>query len=258
MSEHDVREGLHGAVSDEPPLSVDPDALMATAQRQVKRRRTLLSAGVATVVVVAAAVAVPIALGRGTPPVTVGEQPSVSSEPGYATWPPRDIEPVTYTADELRQRATEMRTHLTKRLGDVLPDASEIDVGPFGGEAEGAIVDGQDYLNAFATFTVDGTRYGIGVNVFAPGASTEGPGQVCATYCELVGERDGGEVVARSEDLGEGQIRSIYHFRVTGTQVFVAGYNYDPTSMTAPVYAPAIPVSDDQLTELAIDPALGL
>lgn len=269
MSENDVRDGFREAVAGEPPLDFDPDALVDTARQQV-RRRALLSVGIATVAVVAAAVVVPLTLtgggeGGGVP---VADRPSATSQgdPGTPTkspqeieWPPPGIEPVTYTRDELQGRANEMRTHLQEVLPTVLPEATDIDVGLFGGEAEGAVADDQNYLNAFATFTVDGARYGIAVNVFAPGKNSQTPVELCdGSTCFQQGERDGGYLVTTSEDAAEMKIVSAHHFRDTGASVFVSGYNYDPTSQTPPVYHPSLPVGAELLGELATDPRFDL
>lgn len=269
MSENDVRDGLREAVAGEPPLDFDPDALVDTARQQV-RRRALLSVGVATVAVVAAAVVVPLALsgggeGGGAP---VADRPTATSQsdPGTPTtapqaidWPPPGTEPVTYTAAELQGRANEMRSHLQEVLPTLLPDATDIDVGFFGGEAEGAVADDQNYLNAFATFTVDGARYGIAVNVFAPGMNSQSPAELCeGSTCIQQGAADDGYVVTTAEDLGEAKIVSAHHFRDSGGSVFVSGYNYDPTSQTAPVYHPSLPVGAELLGQLATDPRFDL
>jgi len=261
VSESDVRDGLRGAVADEPPLSFDPDALMTTAEHQAKRRRALVAVGVATVAVAVAAIALPVALGRDAP-AQVAEQPSVSSSaPTPVAWPPRDVSPVSYTVPELRQRAEEMRGHLKTAFAEVLPAATAVEVGQFSGEAEGEILDGQRYLNAAVTFTVDGDRYSIMVAVFAPGEVTDPPSVLCAAsgaYCRDLGTTDGGPVAAKTEDLEPGTVSTVYHFRQTGAQVYATAYNYDMTSRTPPVYHPTVPVTLDQLERLATDPAFWL
>ncbi len=266
MSENDVRDGLREAVAGEPPLDFDPDALVDTARQRV-RRRALLSVGVATVAVVAAAVVVPLTLNDGGG-VTAADQPTATGQADPATpsqspqefeWPPPGTEPVNYTADELQGRANEMRSSLQELLPTLMPDATDFEVRPFGGEAEGAVFDDQNYLNAFATFTVDGARYGIAVNVYAPGQNDQSPAEVCATgTCIQQGAADDGYVVTTAEDTGEGKIVSAHHFRDSGGTVFVSGYNYDPTSQTVPVYHPSLPVGAELLRELATDPRFDL
>lgn len=269
MSENDVRDGLRGALSGEPPLDFDPDALVDTVRKQV-RRRALLSVGVATVAVVAAAVAVPLALsgaGEGGG-VQVADRPAATGQantesptqaPQEIEWPPPGTEPVTYTAAELQVRATEMREHLAVALPTLLPDATDFEVGLFGGESEGAVADDQNYLNAFATFTLDGARFGLAVNVYAPGTSSESPAELCdRSTCVDESAVDDGHVVTNSEDYGEAKIVSVHHFRDSGGSVFVSGYNYDPTSQTGPTYSTTIPVGADLLSTLATDPQFDL
>jgi hypothetical protein len=122
MSEQDVRDGLWAAVSGEPPLSFDPDALMARADRDLRRRRALVGVGVATTAVAVAAVAVPTVLGSprgsgGAPQVGAGSPPSscapvapsasawinVAPSPGAPTtkvpvYPPKELKPGELTA----------------------------------------------------------------------------------------------------------------------------------------------------------------
>jgi hypothetical protein len=258
MSEEDVRVGLHDAVDGEPPLDFDPDALVASARHQVKRRRALVAAGVATMAVVAAAVAVPVALGRGETQVA---QPPASSATSATPTSPSAVQPPYYTVNDLVRRSKEMATHLRDVVPDVLPEASDLSYGEFGGEAAGDFHDGQNYMNAPVSFTLDGARYSLFVAVFAPGAPEMSRTEVCAAsgaYCKQYGERDGGPLVITTTDLGDQAISSMYHFRASGSVVQIAAYNYDMAGKTPPKYAPTIPVTLDQLTRLATDPDLGL
>lgn len=266
MSEEDVRGGLRDAVADEPPLDFDPEALVAQARQQVVRRRSLMAAGAATVVVVLAAVAIPVALGRGSGGTTQVAQPPSSTTPVPTTsqpaqWPPPTVVPAHYTADELRQRSLEMAAHLREAVPTTLPEASDFDYGEFGGEAAGAFADGQMYVNAPVTFTIGGARYSIFVAVWAPGSPDLSPEGVCAAsgaYCKQMSEDDGGQVIVKTDDLGDQTILTMYHFRPSGGIVQIAAYNYDMAGNSPPKYEPTIPVTLDQLTRLATDPELGL
>jgi hypothetical protein len=64
VSEQELRDGLRVAVAAEPALSFDPDALIVRARKEIRRRRALVGAGAATVVVAVTAVAVPTVLGQ--------------------------------------------------------------------------------------------------------------------------------------------------------------------------------------------------
>jgi len=255
-----VRLGLRDAVAGEPLLDFDADALVATARHQVKRRRALVAAGVATVAVVAVAVAVPIALGRGETQVAQPPASTVTSEKP-TQWSPTATQPGRYTVDDLRRRSQQMAAHLQVAVPNVLPAASEFSYGQFGGEAAGQFYEGQTSVNAPVSFTVDHARYSLLVTVWVPGGLPTSPGGVCAVtgeYCKQFGERDGGPVVVKTEDLGDASISTMYHFRPSGDVVQIAAYNYDMAGPVPPTYMPAIPVTVDQLMRLATDPDLGL
>jgi len=261
VSEEDVRGGLRDAVGDEPPLNFDPDTLVATARQQVTRRRALVAAGLTTVAVAVAAVAVPFALGR-TPTTPAAAPPT--SAPATTTeveWPPPGVKPVEYTIDELGARGGELRSVLVDRVPEVLPAATDFEFGKFGGEAEGQYYEGQTSVNTHVSFTVKGQRYSLYVAVTAPGAVEDTPKTICAAsgaHCRGVGEQDGGPLVAKTEDIGDATLWTVYHFRSTGAQVLVTAYNYDMASQVPPTYLPTIPVTLDQLTALVTDPALTL
>ena len=259
MSEDDVRLGLRDAVLAEPPLNFDADALVATARRQTTRRRSFIAAGLATVAVAVAAVAVPAALGRTQAPV--GDQPvdqpvvtTTTSEPTVSQWPPPDVEPVSYTADELRTRGGKMAGYLRDLLPEVLPSASKIVVAEFGGEATGKFYDGQTSMNTAVTFAVDGARYSIVITTWVPGAA-QSPTKLCGAGedCTWLDST----VVAKTEVLGEANLTTVHDYRDTGAMVSVTSYNYDMTAVS-PTFLPASPVTLEQLTAIATDPELGL
>jgi hypothetical protein len=271
MSENDVREGLRGVVDGEPPLSFDPDELMETTRRRTKRRRALVSVGVATTAVAVAAVAVPLALGiqRGTGEVAAGAQPGTAvsttvppsspPEAGDIPWPPPGVVPAHYTAAELTQRGEEMRAHLSSTFASVVPGASGVEVQPFGGESTGSVSDGQTYLNAFTKFSVAGAPYAVDLQAIAPGAAVS-PEEQCGDHgaCEARELADGTWLLITEEGQDQATIVSVIHYRANGAVVRATGYNYDPTSQTAVQYAPAVPVTVDQLAALATDTALFL
>jgi hypothetical protein len=256
MSEEDVRGGLRDAVADEPPLVLDTDALVATARQQTTRRRALIAVGAATVAVVVAAVAIPLALGRGTT-TQVGTQPSSST----SAQPVRpETVPRKYGVEELRTRGREMAAHLREVVPVVLPEASRITVDEFGGEATGEFYDGQTNVNTAITFTMNGSRYSMVVSMWVPGTPEALLADLCPVEdpCQLLGMDDGGEVRTRTYNQGEKMITTVYHLRTSGAVVSVAGYNYDLTDDGTQDHPPVGPVTLDQLTALATDPELGL
>jgi hypothetical protein len=266
MSEEDVRGGMRDAVAEEPPLDFDPDALVATARQQVRRRRALMGVGVATVAVAVAAVALPVALGRLSSQVDAGQAPTstttATTTPSRIQWPAKDVTPAQWPTDKLRARGRDMAAHLREIMPTVLPNASDIEVTEFGGEATDEYYDGQTSVNGTVNFTVDGVRYSVLVQVWAPGGANDLVDTVCAEgSCRKIGEQDGGVLMAVDEDLGGfvagGKITSVYLLRHDGGAVEAAAYNYElaggPKVTTA-----TIPVSAEQLRRLATDPELGL
>ncbi|OLF13247.1 hypothetical protein [Actinophytocola xanthii] len=268
MTERDVREGLRSAVADEPPLDFDPDALVATARREARRRRALVSASLATVAVAVAAVAVPVVLGvsREQGDLTPGNRPVASSPVPGATerpsTPPASEAAREYTAEQLRRRGRQMQAELEDALREVLPGAVDVVIQPFGGEATGQVEDGQDYLTTFAAYTLAGERFALGVNAFTPGATDVE--QLCPTNakrCEWLNESRTVFTVDEGVDPADPTLRivTVYSLRQDGSAVSVVGYNYDPTGRgaTRSTVLP-MPVSVEQLAKLAGNPGLGL
>lgn len=261
MSEEDVRDGLLNAVADEPPLRLDPDELVTTARRQV-RRRALAGVGVATVAVAVAAIAVPVLLGRDSgPSVPAAARPHVSTTspaPTAEQWPPAGMRPAKLSVDELRDRGIAMRTHLINALPSALPSATDFVVGEFGGEAAGQFYPGQTSINSTITFTIDGERYSIMITSWARGTATA-PAESCVADCRRLDDSANGPLYEQTDLLDTGgAIETVFHYRDTGAMVSVAAYNYDMTSQVPPAYHPSLPVTGDQLTAIATDPALEL
>jgi hypothetical protein len=226
-----------------------------------------MAAGVATVAVAVAAVALPVALGRPSPQVEAGQAPTTTIEsttttPSRIQWPTKDVTPVQWPTDKLRTRGTGMAAHLREIMPTVLPNASEIEVTEFGGEATGQYYEGQTNVNGTVNFTVSGVRYSIVVQAWVPGGANDLVDTACSEgSCRKLGEQDGGVLMAVDQDLGgfvaDGKISSVYLLRHDGGAVEVAGYNYElaggPKVTTA-----TVPVSVEQLRTLATDPELGL
>jgi hypothetical protein len=198
----------------------------------------------------------------GEPSPTPMPAPTSIRPPVSFAWPPPNVVPAHYTAEQLTQRGAEMRAYLRTRFATVVPGATEVQPGVFGGEAVGSVSNGQRYLNAFTGFTLNGTRSAVDIWVSAPGATEVPlPAEECAhgtnPVCKAAQRPDGSWVVTKTEQISkEGMaILSVTHYRTSGAVVRATGYNYDPLSPSAPT---VIPVSAMQLTELAIDPALNL
>jgi hypothetical protein len=254
LSEQELRDGLKLAVADEPPMKFDLDDLVVTAERLARRRRALIAVGASTAAVAIAAVAVPVVLGigGGSAEIPVAAPPShaVSTGSLAPAKPP-------LTRDQLVARGAEMQTHLETRFPVVVPGAKQVKVGLFGGEAEGAVEDGQNYLGSFLKFTLAAPT---AIEVQA--RNDQDKDRTCTgAGCLQIPQQDGSLVVVRQVDTGDGSpaemmIKSAVHFRNDGTSVRVTTYNYDPTGQNGMVYQEDVALTVDQLTTLAVDPAL--
>jgi hypothetical protein len=258
LSEQELRDGLKLAVTDEPPMKFDLDELVDTAERITRRRRALIAVGASTAAVAVAAVAIPVVLGisGGGEPIPLAGPPNPAVSTGSLT-PAQPPKAKSLTRTELVARGAEMQAHLRTQLSVVVPGAKQVEVGLFGGEAEGAVADGQGYLGSFVSFTLR-ERTSIEVHVQNDQENME---RTC-DGCQPVRQQDGSLVLVDPVESVDGnpdmKITSAVHFRNDGSAVRVTTYNYDPTTQTAPVYEPDVALSVDQITRLAVDPALHL
>ncbi|MEV4311750.1 hypothetical protein [Actinocrispum sp. NPDC049592] len=243
MSEQELREGLRSAVEDEPPMRVDLDEIVSMAERLVRRRRALVAVGVGTAAVTLAAVTVPVVLGiaRGEPAeLTVAAPPAATS-----TQP-------TGSVEQLTQRGKDMQSYLTTRFPAMVPGVTQIDVRPFGGEAEGQIFAGQKYLSGTVRYVMHGTKTGVIVEIHA----ADDPAKVSKDCpgCDVRIQPDQSTVVL--ETLQSADMIIAKHFRRDGSVVTVNTYGHDPAGEPAPGSAAKLTL--DQLVSLATDPELHL
>jgi hypothetical protein len=267
--ERQLREGLRFALSGEPMPVFDPDVIIAMGRKEIRRRRLLISATVATVLVVGGVVAVPAALShRGVPPAKAPSAaplpPSVRQELGFA-WPPADAPRKVYSAEQLRARGGEMQAHLRSRLGQVVLAATGIVPGAFGARSGSAVTETGGYLENLTTFTVNGAPTGISLRIFAPASGAPRPTELCSAgqvlQCDVVHLADGSSLVLETvagKNLTGAVVATVTHYRTSGTVVSASAYNYDPATTGRILYQPAVPVTNQQLATLVTDPALGL
>ncbi len=264
MIEQDLRDGLTGALADEPPLSFDPDRLVARARREIRRRRSLVGVGGATAVIAVVAVVAATVLHPTTPATAAAPHLTTAAaapaQPPNFSWPPAGIHPRVYSAAEEKPMAAAWTQHLTQTFGAVVPGASQVMVEPWGGESGGTIATGQDYMDTYVNFTFHGARTAVSIEVAAPGQYTLSLTKSCSQStspdkCVFTPTADGGLLLYFDVVQGDMHLRSVNDFRPDGTVVFTTGYNYDPTS-TAQHTLPSMPVTDAQLTTIATDPVL--
>jgi hypothetical protein len=243
MSEFELREGLALAVADEPPLALNLDDLVTTAERTVRRRRALVAVGTGTALIAVAAVTVPVLL--GVAPGAPAELPVAA--------PPTSVAPPDKTSVRyLTERGEQMRAYLLNQFPKVVRGATDVQVGAFGGEAEGQISAGQKYLTSTVRYTVGGQRTAIMLQI----DTDVDPGAACAA-CDPRLQPDGTKVQLEATDMqgnkGSDIVRAM-HVRTNGTTVSITTYDYDPTGRGDAGARPQLTV--DQIVRLATDPNL--
>ena len=255
MSEQELRDGLAALVVDEPPLDFDADALMAKADATARRRRMLVGACGATVVIAAAAVALPITWRGGT----VGPGTSITTTPAAPEfiWPPRHNVVPTYTVQELEQVAHTLQDEANRVFPTVLPEATGVRADLFAGEAQGDYHPGQLYLNGAVHYRTKLGRAAVDIQVSA-GASASGPSEMCKDKAKCVYEPqpDGSLVVVQPWSQDKVLAMTVAHYRLDGVVVSVTGFNTDSFSPTPTPNLSRIPITSRQLVALATDKAL--
>ncbi|TDQ05384.1 hypothetical protein [Labedaea rhizosphaerae] len=262
MSEQELRDGLAALVVDEPPLNFDPDALMANADAAARRRRTLVGVSGATVVIAAAAVALPITLrGVGNPNAQTTPGAVVTTTagaPGFV-WPPAHNKVPALTVEQVEQTAHKLQTEARRAFPRAVPTATEVGVDLFAGEAEGDYHAGQLNLNGAVHFATAQGRAAVDIEVNA-GASTPSPGKTCVhesdATCKIMPQQDGTVLVVTRWGQDQLQVLTVRHFRPDGVVVAVSGYNADTFLPKPTPYLPRIPVTEKQLVALATDKGL--
>jgi hypothetical protein len=152
-----------------------------------------------------------------------------------------------------------MRTYLKNTFGKTVVGATGISVEEFQGEAAGAVADGQTYLNSFTGYTLNGARSAVAIAVFTPGDGPSPPQACSEGSCSVQHLAAGDSLVITKISVGNhSEIVTVTHYRTDGAVVAASGYNYDPTAQAAIKPLPEMPVTVEQLTKLATDPALGI
>jgi hypothetical protein len=283
--ERELRDGLLAAVSDEPPLSFDSDALVARARRDTRRRRSLVGVGVATVAIAIAAVAVPTVLhvgpGSGTGrqavaaanqltsvPATTDSGPSTTGGPatppptstGRAdlVWPPANTRRTVYSPAEMAS----LTKSWTKRLDEVFSQvigtmASTFVVQAWSVRGPSDTV-GTQQAQTYVPYFFKGQSYAVHLELTAPGTAVAGPGACRVTDgCKVHAASGGAVVTVQESSVGKGMlVCTVTDYRADGSKVTVTGYNWDPTSPAMPELPVGDPPGVSQLTTLAADPEL--
>jgi hypothetical protein len=163
---------------------------------------------------------------------------------------------IPYPVGRETELAAAWTGHIQQEFTRIVPNAQDVRVQPWGGEAEGSISAGQNYLDTFVTFAVHGTPTAVEVNVQAPGQNKTGPHGDCQASCSATPQPDGSVLTVAIHDEATLRLITVTQYRPDGSVVFATAYNYDPTARTTPTYGPAVLMNVQQLTSFATDPAL--
>lgn len=166
----------------------------------------------------------------------VGLAGTASAQTDYP-WPPQDVTPVHKTKAELQQQADEFTAHQQQSYQQVFAGARFITTGLWGGEREGALEDGQQYMANEVRFVYEGRKVGVITQVNAPGFYTDSPKQLCEREkCTGTDTDHAGGVIVFSE-LDQFNISVATNFRPNGEVVWAQASKQDDPAQLAVVAA---------------------
>ncbi|MFD1048373.1 hypothetical protein ACFQ1S_23970 [Kibdelosporangium lantanae] len=144
--------------------------------------------------------------------------------------------------------------YLREQFPKVVPNATDVDVRPFGGEAEGDFFPDQRYVTGTVEYTVNGQRTAIILQINMDPVQ---PNDDC-TACQVVPQKDGSRItivpMGKSGEPNGMDIITAQHDRTDRSVVTVTTYGYDPTGKGGTGARPQLTV--DQVAKLAADPNL--
>lgn len=268
MNEQTLAKELTRAVLDEPPLGFEPDEVVTRAALRHKRRRVSTLVGFGVVVVAAAAVALPLTLGRSTGSpghISTAGPPAPGRVTGIAQWPDSSTTRQPKPTDaQLKSTGAAVLQHLRSILPAMSPGA---DVG-----AEPMVATGQ----------FGALELGESDKVQEPGASVKQPVTSPAGRFSVTVDVDALPAAARPFDLGDvcaaarHQIDpavACHYVRLSDgalvltmkspSVIWVTNYRPDGLMVTATTSydshrGKALPLTEAQVTDLAMDPAFTL
>ncbi|MCP3799235.1 hypothetical protein NLX83_08195 [Allokutzneria sp. A3M-2-11 16] len=277
MIEKELRDGLRGAVAEEPPLGFDPDEAVTRIGVKVRRRRATFAVAAAVVAVIGGAVAVQqgVGLSRGgdvefatrpAPPATV-DPPTTTSRPTTDfQWPVPGLVPskrLTQAEAEAAERALG-KAALDKFLKQV-KGMRNVKAMPFDAVAAGTGDPGPNVVEGGVEFRDQVGTTATFISVYSSRFVFPHPDRECAEAaagepCRVSKLADGTALVV-SEHRGQRNpadvVFSATHYRLDGVVVRFSAYTYDPTGSGRPEQPrrerPAL--TEKQLTALATDRA---
>lgn len=277
MSEQDLREGMKLAVWDEPPLDFDPDSFMARAEQLTKRRRALMSVGVATALIIATVATLPAFLTAGRDRVEpAGSVSATSTAPTLSNfpWPPNNNKATLRRSHTFEEDQPHLIQMWVNSLSPSLQrqGVAAASIGTWSpnfqrtGNERASMV--SDVLVGSVSYTGPTGPALLDVTIAGVGAWAPSPDEMCArtmpdsSTCNEIQRSDGSAVVAveLGGTKGKGEfysgVRTVYHYRLDGEVVAMASRAQFVDS--AGYENNGIPLNFTQLTELATNQAITL
>ncbi|MEU7526219.1 hypothetical protein AB0A74_10825 [Saccharothrix sp. NPDC042600] len=246
MSEAELRESLHAAVADEPPLNFDPDLLIARAETFRRRRRALVAVGVATFALIGTVLALPGVLAPPRGSVDAARVLTTTARPEPSPSVVSAPAPVS-----VEEGVEHLSGYLTKRVTEVVPTTVDVKV-DFSDTRKltRGHVTGYVFLSGKRGTTSLTVEF-IGPPVVVTRAAFCAPAQCDPSRIQP----DGSRVEVASSVAPERELftHMVAHFRLDGTVVVITGHDYDRSGAE-----PVAPITPDQLIALATDPVLTL
>ncbi|WP_157985444.1 hypothetical protein [Lentzea terrae] len=147
---------------------------------------------------------------------------SASSQADYP-WPPKDVTPVHKTKAELQKQADGFSARQERTFPRIFRGATNVEPGPWGGEAAG-VFDDMQYMGNWTTFDYQGQNLTTYMQVNAPGHIKLSPKQLCERdKCtgEVRDHRGGVTVFTVNDTHG---IHAAWNFRPTGEVVWAQSW----------------------------------
>ncbi|MFB9906854.1 hypothetical protein [Allokutzneria oryzae] len=270
MIEKELRDGLRGAVTDEPPLGFDPDEAVTRIGVKVRRRRATFGVAAAVVAVLGGAVLVQqsVGVGRGGGLEVAGQPPA---PPAAITgleidfpWPPQGLpRPERYTQSRADEQAAGVRDSFLRAFLKEAPHATNAKAQKANTLTAGDPGLGPNVMEGGVDFRDQAGDTAVVYSVYSPRYTFHRPAEECVQQpqstvriesCHVSKLPDGTALVV---DLvrgtqGGGAIASAVHYRLDGVVVRVSAYTYNPSGGGGPMRdRPAL--TNEQLVALATD-----
>jgi hypothetical protein len=277
VSEQDLRDCMKQAVWDEPPLDFDPDSFMARAEQLTRRRRALMSVGVATALIIATVATVPALFVSGRNRVDTANSVTATATsaptPADLPWPPSDANRRNHRYEEDQP---ELETMWVNVLSPALQrEGAEVgSIGPWSPiyqpmafQRDGSF---SDVLSGTVSYVGPNGPAQLTITIAGVGSWEPSPAKLCTmikannTTCESIKRPDGSavvtmEVASNKSGSASGYYsgeRSVYHYRLDGSVVVMTSRPQFTGSNT--YETDQLPLAFSQLTDLATNQGIKL